>query len=95
MTADDLVERELMFNRFQRLIGEVIRCETKRTVFQPWEVELLLDIETCPLNPKRRIGALRQYVRAVERQLNAGPGPPMKFSEFLEKRKRPKPLAEE
>lgn len=83
MTADDLVERELMFNRFRRLITEVIRGETRRTVFQPWEMEILVDIEGCTLDPKRRIGTLRQYVRAVERQLETGSGPPMKLSEFL------------
>jgi len=88
MTADDLVERELMFNRFQRLIVEVIRGQTRRTVFQPWEVDLLVDIEGCgPLDTKRRIGTLRHYVRAVERQLEQGPGPPMKLSEFLHSRR--------
>ena len=93
MTADDLVERELMFNRFQRLIVEVLRGETRRTVFQPWEMELLLDIEGCALEPKRRTGTLRQYLRAVERQLDRGPGPPMKLSEFLENRRRGRPTS--
>ena len=87
MTADDLVARELMFNRFQRLIAEVIRGETRRTVFQSWEVDILIDIEGCALDPKRRVGTLRQYVRAVERQLDNGPGPPMKLSEFLDQRR--------
>jgi hypothetical protein len=87
MTADDLVTRELMFNRFQRLIAEVIRGETRRTVFQSWEVDLLIDIEACKLNPKRRVGTLGQYLRAVERQLDREPGPPMKLSEFLEQRR--------
>jgi hypothetical protein len=91
MTADDLVDRELMFNRFQRLIAEVIRGETRRTVFQPWEVDLLIDMEACKLNSKRRVGTLRQYVRAVQRQLEKGPGPPMKLSEFLERRAVTKP----
>lgn len=89
MTAEDLVARELMFNRFQRLIAEVIRGETRRTVFQSWEVDLLIDIEACRLDPKRRVGILRQYIRAVERQLDNGPGPPTKFSEFLALRRKP------
>jgi hypothetical protein len=93
MTADDLVERELMFNRFQRLIVEVIRGEMRRTVFQPWEVELLVDIEDCGLEPKRRVGTLRQYVRAVERQLDRGPGPPIKLSEFLKSRRPGRPAS--
>lgn len=86
MTADDLVERELMFNRFRRLITEVIRGETRRTVFQPWEMEILVDIEGCALDSKRWIGTMRQYVRAVERQLDGGPGPPLKLSAFLQLR---------
>jgi hypothetical protein len=80
---DDPVEREPMFPRFRRLILEVISGETKRTVFEPWEVDLLTDIESCVVPPARRIGALRRYLTAVERQLKRGPGPPMKFSEFL------------
>jgi hypothetical protein len=91
MTADDLVEREVMFHRFQRLIAEVLRGQMSRTVFQPWEVELLVDIESCELEPKRRAGTFRQYVRAVERQLERGPGPPMKLSEFLEQRRTGRP----
>jgi hypothetical protein len=91
MTADDLVERELMFHRFQRLIGEILRGETRRTVFQPWEVELLMDIESCSLDPKRRVGVMRQYLGVVERQLEQGPGPPMKLSEFLQRRRSRNP----
>jgi hypothetical protein len=89
MTADDLVERELTFNRFRRLIAEVLRGKTRRTVFQPWEVELLVEIDSCGLDPKRRTRTLRSYVRAVERHLEQGPGPPMKLEEFLATRGRP------
>jgi hypothetical protein len=88
VTADDLVERELMFHRFRRLITEVIRGQMKRTVFQPWEVEILIDIDSCSVPARRRVGALRHYLTAVERQLERGPGPPMKLSEFLELRIR-------
>jgi hypothetical protein len=81
--ADDLVEQELMLNRFNRLIGELMRGAIARNVFQPWEIDLLIDIESCPLDRRRRLDILRQYQKAVERQLEAGPGPPMKLSEFL------------
>ena len=82
-TEDEPIERELTLNRFQRLITEVLQGGTRRTVFQPWEVEILLDIERCALDPRQRRTRLRQYMAAVRRQLEAGPGPPMKFSEFL------------
>jgi hypothetical protein len=81
--ADDLVEKELMLNRFTRLMGELMRGSMFRNSFQPWEVELLLDLDSCSLDRRRRLDILRQYQKAVERQLEAGPGPPMKLSEFL------------
>ena len=88
MTADDLSELELMLNRFNRLIGEVMRGVIARNSFQPWEVEILMDLENCQLERRRRMEILRQYQRAVERQMTTGPGPPMKLSEFLVLRER-------
>jgi hypothetical protein len=81
--ADELVEQELMLNRFNRLMGELMRGAITRNVFQAWEVDLLLDIESCPLERRRRLEILRQYQKAVDRQLDIGPGPPMKLSVFL------------
>ena len=81
--ADDLVEQELMLNRFNRLLGELMRGAITRNAFQPWEIDLLLDIDNCPLDRRRRQDILRQYRKAVERQLETGPGPPMKLSGFL------------
>lgn len=88
MSADDLVELELMLNRFRRLIGEVMRGTLARNSFRPWEVEILMDLENCRLERRRRLEILRQYQRAVERQMVTGPGPPMKLSEFLAMRAR-------
>jgi hypothetical protein len=81
--ADDLVEREVMLNRFNRLMGELMRGTIIRNSFQPWEIDLLLDIEDCLLDRRQRLELLRQYQKAVGRQLDIGPGPPMKFTEFL------------
>ena len=84
MSADELIELELMLNRFNRLITELRRGAIVRTTFQPWEVDILLDIESCQLQPKRKREVLQQYQRAVGKQLEMGPGPPMKLSEFLQ-----------
>ncbi len=84
--AEELVELELMLNRFRRLMAEVMRGVTRRNSFLRWELEILLDLETCELERRRRLEILRQYQRAVERQLQSGPGPPMKMSEFLRQR---------
>ena len=72
-----------MLNRFKRLLGEVVRQESARNTFQRWEIEILMDVEACQLESRRRGEILRQYERAVERQLESGPGPPMKLSQFL------------
>ena len=82
-SADDYEHRELQLNRFRRLIGELMRGEMNRNTFEPWEIDLLLDFETCQLLLRRRLEVLRQYQKAVERQLESGPGPPMKLSHFL------------
>ena len=72
-----------MLNRFKRLLGDLTRGQLVRNTFTPWEVALLLDFEACELPPKRRTEILRQYQRAVERQLSKGAGPPMMLSHFL------------
>ena len=77
-----------MLNRFNRLLNEVSRGALARNSFQPWEVQILMDLENCQLNSRRRTEILRQYQRAVERQMADGPGPPMKLSEFLAMRAR-------
>lgn len=88
MSAEELVDLELTLNRFNRLIGEVMRGALARNSFQPWEAAILMDLENCQLERRRRLDILRQYQRAVERQMIAGPGPPMKLSEFLVVRDR-------
>jgi len=88
MAPEELIDLELMLNRFNRLVGEVMRGVVARNSFQPWEVEILMDLETCRLDGRRRLEILRQYQRAVERQMATGPGPPMKLSEFLAIRAR-------
>jgi hypothetical protein len=92
MAADDLIELELMLNRFNRLIGEVMRGALARNSFQPWEVDILVDLENCRIERGRRLEILRQYQKAVERQMESGPGPPMKLSTFLAMRARRREL---
>jgi len=91
MSADDLVELELMLNRFKRLMGEIMRGELARNAFHPWEIDILLDLEECQLDRRRRTDTLRQYERAVERQMATGPGPPMKLSQYLAQKIAPDP----
>jgi hypothetical protein len=91
VTADDLIQLELMLNRFNRLIGELLRGAIVRNTFQPWEVEILMDMDTCGLEPRKRQEILRQYQKAVTRQMETGPGPPMKLSDYLQQRTTRRP----
>ena len=86
--AEELVRRELTLNRFRRLLAEMTRGELPRNSYQPWEIGILLDFHDCVLPGKRRTEILRQYLRAVTRQMQSGPGPPMKLSEFLQLREQ-------
>jgi hypothetical protein len=92
MAAEEIIEHELMLNRFKKLVSEVMRGALARNCFQPWEVEILMDLENCQLDRRRRLEILRQYQRAVERQMNTTLGPPMKLSEFLVHRARRREL---
>lgn len=82
-SVDEFEQREIQLNRFRRLIGELMRGEINRNSFAPWEIELMVDFESCQLPSRRRMDVLRQYQKAVERQLETGPGPPIKLSHFL------------
>jgi hypothetical protein len=57
-----------------------------RNTFRPWEVELLLDIESCNLRESSKEGVLRRYQKAVQRQLDRGATAPMMLSEFLKRK---------
>lgn len=84
----DPPDLELMANRFNRLVKELLQGEVRRTSFQPWEVHLLLDLQACRLTPSRRGEALRRYQRAVQKQLERRELPPVRFVDFLGRRKR-------
>jgi len=91
--VDSTTESEVILYRFNRLIQELLRGVIKRNCFRPWEIELLLDIESCDLRNSRRREILRRYQRAVGRELENGSTRPMKLSEYLARRKRRKKLA--
>jgi hypothetical protein len=82
MTMDTADHSEILL-RFNRLIRGVLSGRIHRTTFQPWEIELLLDIKGCQITKRAWEGVLRRYQRAVQRQIEKGVTVPMKLSEFL------------
>jgi len=67
--------------QFDRLIQELLSGSIQRGAFQTWEIEILLDIESCELSHPGSV--LRQYQEAVQRQMETGASLPMKLSEYM------------
>jgi hypothetical protein len=78
------IDAETLLNQFNRLVQELLRGNISRNTFRPWEIELLLDIETCQLKDGQKRETMRRYQRAVQRQMEKGATAPMKLSEYLE-----------
>ena len=53
--------------------------------FQLWEMDILLDVESCDLRGVVRRDALREYRNAVQAELQSGARLPIRFSEYLQR----------
>ena len=76
-------DNEVLLTQFNKLIAELLRGSIGRNTFRPWEIEILLDIETCNLRDGNKKETLRRYQRSVQRQMEKGATSPMKLSEYL------------
>ena len=85
----DVLDSETVLARFNRLVQDLLRGSIRRNTFLPWEVDLMPDIEQCPLRdgPLRR--ELQRYQAAVRRRMTKGERVPIKFSEYLSSRSTP------
>jgi hypothetical protein len=81
---DSLPDSDAVLAQFNRLIQELLRGNMHRNTFRPWEVELLLDIESCNLREASKRETLRRYQKAVQRQMEKGGRLPLKLSEYLD-----------
>jgi hypothetical protein len=81
------IDSEARLNRFNRLMQELIRGSMNRNTFQPWEIEILLDIETCQLREPVKRETLRRYQKAVQRSMEKGAQMPLRLSEYLSGKK--------
>ena len=80
---EPLPDSEAVLAQFNRLIQELLRGDMQRNTFRPWEIELLLDIETCNLRDTNKRDTLRRYQKAVQRHMEKGARLPLKLSEYL------------
>ena len=83
MQQQSLPDSETVLALFNKLIGELLRGSMNRNTFRPWEIELLLDIESCNLRESSKRETLRRYQKAVQRQMEKGSPLPLKLSEYL------------
>lgn len=81
---DSLPDSEAVLAQFNRLIQELLRGNMTRNTFRPWEIELLLDIESCSLREASKRDTLRRYQKAVQRHMEKGAPLPLKMSEYLD-----------
>jgi hypothetical protein len=83
----ETIDSEARLNRFNRLMQELIRGSMNRNTFQPWEIEILLDIEACQIREPVKRETLRRYQKAVQRAMEKGAPMPFVLSEYLNGKK--------
>jgi hypothetical protein len=72
--------------RLNRLIRDLEYGGTRQTCFRPWEVEWLVDLESCRLDSSRKWKTIRRYQKAAQKELEQGRGVLM-ISEYLSRRR--------
>ncbi len=83
----ETLNSEARLNRFNRLMQELIRGNMNRNTFQPWEIEILLDIDACQIREPVKRETLRRYQKAVQRSMERGAPTPLRLSEYLNGKK--------
>lgn len=81
-------ELEDRLRQFNKLIQELLRGSLNRNTFQPWEIEILLDIDSCDLGDTNRRELLKRYQKAANRYFERGGRTLLKLSEYLAKKHR-------
>lgn len=89
------LDAEAILTRFNKLIQDLLRGNMTRNTFQPWEVEILLDIDSCDLKDSSRRETLRRYQRAVQRSMEKGASQPLRLSQYLSGKKSVSKVAQQ
>lgn len=90
-TPLETMDSEARLNRFNRLMQELIRGTMSRNTFQPWEIDILVDIEMCQVHEPVKRETLRRYQKAVQRSMEKGAPMPLRLSEYLRGKKSSQP----
>lgn len=86
MDTLSLVELENRLARLDTLLADMIAGQFGRTTFQPWEVEVLLDIHACNPGEPHRKELLKRYQKAAHRWFDRGGRTLLLLSDYIAKR---------
>jgi hypothetical protein len=70
--------------QFNRLLRELLGEGLHRHTFRPWEIEILLDLESSDLKDPQRGTILRRYQKVVQRMMEQGARMPLRFAQYME-----------
>lgn len=74
-----------MLAQFNKLMQELLRGQVSRNNFRRWEVEILLDMDSCELERRNKREVLKRYQKAQRRHVERGATSLLKLSEYLER----------
>lgn len=80
----ELRNSDAILAQFNQLLRELLGDGLHRHTFRPWEIEILLDIESWDLKGPRRGTILRRYQKAVQRMMAEGARMPLRFAEYMQ-----------
>lgn len=76
---------QLEMTALHQLVQDIIGGSVRRNTFSQWELELLLDLQTCGIRKASRSETLRRYLRAVQQHYAKGAVGPLRLSAFLDR----------
>ena len=79
---------------FNQLVQELIAGTVRRNTFTQWELELLLDLQTCKIRKASRADLLRRYLKAVQQEFAAKGSAPLRLSVFVERENQQRAAAQ-
>ncbi len=82
----EIPDSDAILDQFNFLMEELLRGSLRRSKFRPWEIDILLDLESCNLSGSAKLEALCEYQSVVQAHLAEGAHLPPRFSEYLERR---------
>ncbi len=72
--------------QFKLLMSEVLQGDLRRSKFRSWEIDILLDIESCELRGSAKREVIEAYQKTAQAGLQKGAPFPLRFSEYLKRR---------